>query len=95
MQKIDNLPACYSKIQTIVAVTTGNQIKNITPQADLTVDLGLNLDIELPEIIIILNQEYEDEDLDLDPGEIKQELLAAKPTVEELSKIVQEARELG
>ncbi len=95
MDKIDNLPACFSKIQTIVAVTTGNQIKNITPQADLQVDLGLNLDIELPEIVVILNQEYEDDDLDLNPTEVRQDLLATKPTVEELAKIVQEAKELG
>ncbi len=91
----DNLPACFPTLQTILAVNSGNQIKDITPQADLVVDLGMNLDVDLAEVIVILNQEYASEEIELDPKEVKAELKASKPTVIELARIVQEVRELG
>ena len=91
----DNLPACFNTLQTILAVTSGNQIKTITPQTDLVVDLGLDLNVDLAEVVVILNQEYASDEVELDPKQVKTELAAAKPTVIELAKIVQEARELG
>ena len=90
-----NLPECFSTVQIITAVSTGNKLPNVTPLAHLVSDLEMNLDIDLPEIIYVLNQEYKQEKLDLDPKEVKKELEAVEPNVLELAKIVQEVIDLG
>lgn len=89
------LPECFPTVQTIIAVTTGNRIMSITPDINLETDLGINLDLDLPEIVLVLNQEYRGDFLDLDPEEVKQELQATEPTPLELAKIVEEVRNLG
>lgn len=90
-----DLPACFPTVQTIIAVNTGNKITNVTPQADLAADLGMNLNVDLPEIILNLNQEYSQEKIDLDPDEVYHELQAVGLTVLELAKLVEEVRKLG
>ncbi|MEA2056122.1 MAG: hypothetical protein U9O78_00170 [Patescibacteria group bacterium] len=90
-----SLPECFPTVQTIIAVTTGNRIASITPDVNLEVDLAINLDIDLPEIVLVLNQEYKADSLDLDPNEVKQELRAGDPTSLELANIVEEVRNLG
>jgi len=96
MMTNNHLPQCFSKIQMIIAVNTGNKITDVNPQADLVSDLGLNLPIDLPEIIYTLNYEYQTENLNMDPEEINEELeLTGGQNVLELAKIVQEIRDLG
>jgi hypothetical protein len=96
MMTNDHLPQCFAKIQMIVAVNSGNKITDVNPQADLISDLGLNLQIDLPEIVYTLNYEYQAEDLNMDPIEIGEELeLTDGQNVLELAKIVQEIRDLG
>ncbi len=90
-----DLPTCFPTLQMIIAVNTGNRITNVTPQADLAVDLGMNLNVDLAEIIYNLNQEFSQDKIDLDPAEVQQELEAVEPTVIELARIVEEVRELG
>jgi acyl carrier protein len=89
------LPACYEKIQLIIAVTTGNKVRDISPHSNLVTDLGLSLSFDLPEIVATLNHEYEADSLNLITAEVREELEAAEPTVLELAKIVQEVRDLG
>jgi hypothetical protein len=55
----------------------------------------MNLKLDLPEIIYVLNQEYRSESLDLDADEVRSELEATEPTVLELARIVQEVIDLG
>ena len=96
MMTNDSLPQCFTKIQMIIAVNTGNKITDVNPQADLVSDLGLNLHIDLPEIIYTLNYEYQAESLNMDPEEIGEELkLTDGQNVLELATIVQEIRDLG
>ena len=96
MMTNNHLPQCFPKIQMIIAVNTGNKITDVNPQADLVSDLGLNLPIDLPEIIYTLNYEYQTENLNMDPEEINEELeLTGGQNVLELAKIVQEIRDLG
>lgn len=90
-----NSPACLAQIQNLIAVTSGNKLTDVTPQANLEEDIGLNLKVDLPEIILAVNHEFRAEGLDLDPGEVIEELEASEPTVLELARIVQETRELG
>ncbi len=89
------LPECFEKIRLIIAVTTGSKLNEILPHFNLVADLGLNLSLDLPEIINTLNHEYRAEEINLSSEEIKQELKVNEPTVLELAKIVQEKRELG
>jgi hypothetical protein len=86
---------CFDTVQVVVAVSTGNRITNVTPQANLVLDLGLNLAIDLAEIVAVLNQEFKADGLDLDPAEVQAELEAGEGTAGELARIVQEVRELG
>ncbi len=92
---VPELPECFSTVQTVIAVSTGNRIRAVTPDINLEVDLGLNLDIDLAEIILILNQEYQADSLNLDPDEVKTELRASEVTPLELAKLVEEVRQLG
>jgi len=89
------LPPCYEKIQLILAVSSGNKIDDIFPQANLVTDLGLSLTLDLPEIIYTLNHEYEADYLNLNAQEVREELEEVEPTVLELAKLVQEVRDLG
>jgi hypothetical protein len=89
------LPDCFPTVQTIIAVSTGNRIMTVTPEVNLEIDLGINLDIDLAEIVLILNQEYQRDSIDLDPKEVKEELKATEPTPLELARIVEEVRKLG
>jgi hypothetical protein len=89
------LPSCYEKIQLILAVSSGNKIDDIFPQANLITDLGLNLNFDLPEIIFTLNHEYENDSLNLNAREVRDELEEVEPTALELAKLVQEVRDLG
>jgi hypothetical protein len=92
---MQNLPDCFQTVQIVTAVSTGNKLPDVTPQANLITDLGMNLKLDLPEIIYVLNQEYRSESLDLDADEVRAELEATEPTVLELARIVQEVIDLG
>ncbi len=90
-----DLPECFPTVQIVTAVSTGNKLPNVTPEAHLVRDLEMSLKVDLPEIIYVLNQEYKDEKLDLDPKEVRAELEVVEPSVLELAKIVQEVIDLG
>ncbi len=93
--KETHVPDCLNKIRLIVAVNTGNKVRDILPRTDLIQDLGLTLSIDLPEIISILNLEFHQEELNLNTTEVIAELEATRPTVLELAKLVQEVIDLG
>ncbi len=76
----------FTIVQRIIAETTGNDIEDITLDADLEEDLGIDVIVELPAIVMKIQKEID----------VKLSMAAVKEcaTVAELVELIDDEREL-
>lgn len=84
--------ATFNQVRELLAMATGHSVEEITPESQLEVDLGVNLEEDFARLVAILNQSFE---IELEETHILSELEKADDTVEQLAKLVEEEVELG
>lgn len=84
--------AIFEQLKELLATATGHSIEEITPESQLEVDLGVNLEEDFSRLVALINQEF---DIELEENHMLSELEKAEDTVEQLAKLVEEEVELG
>jgi hypothetical protein len=82
----------FEQLRELLAITTGHNPEEITPQSQLEVDLGINLEEDFSRLLAIINHEFS---IELEAGHVLNELEEAQDSVEQLAKLIEEEIELG
>jgi hypothetical protein len=82
----------FERVRELLAISTGHNIEEISPQSQLEVDLGVNMEEDFPRLVKVINKEFA---IELKPHHILHELGQAEDSVEQLTKLIEEEIELG
>ncbi len=93
-QKKENLLKLISKV---LSRLTGNDVDEIMYESRLEEDLGINLEVDFPRILKVINKKVSENDIDihLQADSVLDLLEGSNLTIEELIKIIIEEQELG